>query len=145
MFGAIFKGRDLLEQVKEKSTADDFTNIQTIIMLYANDYDAAILSDPSSVWKKLAQAELLTSEAAPTSKLGGVFSIIKSEDNYVLKLGKGENSEGAFLTRAQVTGIVARLQSAKNVVVRKKDKTVVPSIHEENSNDELYTVEVILN
>jgi prepilin-type N-terminal cleavage/methylation domain-containing protein len=141
MLGAILKGRDVLAQAKAKGTADDFTNIQTIITLYANDYDATILNSPNDVWKKLANAELLESDTPPSSKLGGAFSLVKEGEHLVLRLGAGEDSATAFLTRAQALGIVARLGNSKKVIVRNKSKEAV-SIQDTSSDKELYTIEM---
>lgn len=144
MLGSIFKGRELLTQVRIKSVADGFSNIQTLVMLYSSTYDDKILSNPETVWSKLAAAELLPSDAPPSSKLGGIYSIHSVDESFVLRLGEGERSAKAFLTRTQAFGIQTRLADSAKVVVRNKSQQPVVLSENDKDDNELYTVEIVL-
>ncbi|MDR1208385.1 MAG: prepilin-type N-terminal cleavage/methylation domain-containing protein [Holosporales bacterium] len=144
MIGSIFKGRELLTQVKIKSSADGFANIQTLIMLYSNTYDGKILDKPENVWSKLAAAELLLSSDPPLSKLGGTYSIVSVNGSCVLRLGGGEHSATAILTRAQAFGIYARLAGSATVIIRNKSQQAVVLSENDKDDKELYTIEIVL-
>jgi prepilin-type N-terminal cleavage/methylation domain-containing protein len=144
MLGSIFKGRELLTQVKIKSVADGFSNIQTLIMLYSNTYDGKIFDTPENIWSKLASAELLPSSDPPLSKLGGAYSVVSVDNSYVLRLGGGEHSATSILTRTQAFGIYARLADSATVIIRNKNKQPVTLSGNDKDDKELYTVEIVI-
>jgi prepilin-type N-terminal cleavage/methylation domain-containing protein len=144
MAGSILKGRDLLDQAKARAVAYDFAKIHTAIMLYINEYDSNLFKSPADIWKKLAQVELLESDAAPSSKFGGTFSVVLDEGKYVLRLGFGDDSSDAFLSLTQTSGIFAKLQDSSKVIIKNKSKQIVSSLIDEQSKSELYTIAIIL-
>lgn len=146
MMGSVLKGRDLLEQAKARAVVSDFSRIQTALLLYSHEYDSHIFNSNLEVWKKLAMAELLPSDQPPTSKLGGVFSLVKEDDSYYLKLGKGENSSDAFLTYSQIMAIVARLKedNPQSIVIYNKSGTKITSLEDKADKKELYSLALVL-
>jgi prepilin-type N-terminal cleavage/methylation domain-containing protein len=97
--GAVFKGRDVLEAAKMRSVLSEIERIRTAYVLYHDTFgqwpgndafararfgdsvanglgNGFISADESAqVWVHLAKAESLPQATAPSSKLGGQFSI----------------------------------------------------------------------
>lgn len=97
--GAVFKGRELLENAKIRSIAGDFQQYDMAINNYQETYHALPGDDPKAsnyfsstdsgdgngqisgretdlFWKHLYKATLIGSDCPPTSKLGGVFTVV---------------------------------------------------------------------
>lgn len=143
MMGAVFKGRDLVEQARIRSTSYDFSRIWTALQMYANDYQTVPWEDPDA-WAKLAEARLLASPEAPRSKLGGQFSLEAKDGFGYLRLGQGSNAQ-AFLSLGQVKSLLACLKNdnSQRVVVMNESGTVVdPNTETEKSGR--YSVALIL-
>lgn len=117
MFGAVFKGKTLLDQSKIRATAYEFSRIQTALSLYSNTYSGNIFASLDEVWKKLAEAELIPSQEVPTSKLGGAFAFVAIHNQIYLKLGKGDQASEAFLTSAQASSLAQQLKEGAGPVL----------------------------
>lgn len=97
--GAVFKGRELLENAKIRSIASDFQQYDMAVNNYQETYQALPGDDPRAsahfsgtdsgdgngqisgkeadlFWQHLHKATLIGSNQAPTSKLGGKFTVV---------------------------------------------------------------------
>lgn len=97
--GAVFKGRELLENAKIRSIASDFQQYDMAVNNYQETYQALPGDDPRAsthfsgtdsgdgngqisgkeadlFWQHLHKATLIGSNHAPTSKLGGKFTVV---------------------------------------------------------------------
>lgn len=143
MMGAVFKGHDLVEQARIRSTSYDFSRIWTALQLYANDYQTVLWGDPDA-WTKLADARLLASPEAPRSKLGGQFSLETKDDVGYLRLGQGSEAK-AFLSFGQVKSLLACLKNdnPQRVVVMNQSGAVV-DLDKETEKGGRYSVALVL-
>jgi prepilin-type N-terminal cleavage/methylation domain-containing protein len=97
--GGIFKGTELLESAKVRSTLNDIQKYSTAISLYHDTYGQFPGDDPTAqnrfgqnisngngnhlidgtdaqyFWTHLAKAGFVSTETAPSSKFGGLFSV----------------------------------------------------------------------
>lgn len=97
--GAVFKGRELLENAKIRSIASDFQQYDMAVNNYQETYQALPGDDSRAsthfsgtdsgdgngqisgreadlFWQHLHKATLIGSGHAPTSKLGGIFTVV---------------------------------------------------------------------
>lgn len=128
MFGAVLKGKNVLEQAKFRAVVSDFSNIHTAVALYENSYGQDLLDTPNEVWKKLSEVALWQSAEPPTSKLGGRFTFSVVSENVVLKLGSSSQKQ-ALLTADQALAVMKQLkgeQSENVLVLTASDKVVDP-------------------
>lgn len=141
--GAVFKGHDLVEQARIRSTSYDFSRIWTALQMYSNNYQTVLWED-SEAWAKLAEARLLASPEAPKSKLGGQFSLGSKNGTGYLTLGQGTSAK-AFLSLGQTKALVACLKNdnPQRVVVMNKGGAVV-DLDKETAHDERYSVAILL-
>lgn len=97
--GAVFKGQELLESAKIRSVAQDFQHYSLSVGMYQETYQALPGDDPKATvhfagstsgdgngqitgqevdffWQHLSKASILNSDIAPTSKLGGRYTVV---------------------------------------------------------------------
>lgn len=143
MMGAVFKGRDLVEQARIRSASYDFSRIWTALQMYSNDYQM-ILWEEENAWVRLAEARLLTSPEAPKSKLGGQFSLELKDGVGYLKLGQGTTAR-AFLSLSQTKALVACLKNdnPQRIVVLNASGTPV-DLDKETTGEGRYSVALVL-
>lgn len=137
LVGAVLKGKDILDSAKLFSITKDFQNIQNAVSSYqetyhylpgddpeANRFDTTITpgngdhkisrEESNQVWIHLKAAGLWKNKEAPTSKLGGIYSLSTNTDgeNWIsLTLNPNED---ALLTPKQAVELKSKLQSMDN-------------------------------
>lgn len=97
--GAVFKGQELLESAKIRSIAQDFQHYSMSVSVYQETYQALPGDDPKAAlhfssaisgdgngqitgaesdlfWQHLSKASIINSDIAPTSKLGGRYTVV---------------------------------------------------------------------
>jgi prepilin-type N-terminal cleavage/methylation domain-containing protein len=97
--GAVFKGQELLESAKIRSIAQDFQHYSLSVSMYQETYQALPGDDPKAAlhfanatsgdgngqitgreidlfWQHLNKASIINTDTAPTSKLGGCYSVV---------------------------------------------------------------------
>lgn len=127
--GAVLKGKDLLDVAKARAVIQDFERFRMAINLYQEthnalpgddgeakthfggdvqngDGDGVISAQESKLfWLHLAKGKYVTSEKAPPSKWGGIYTVIHepSEDmpGHWLRLGQGPEGDQGLLTPQQ--------------------------------------------
>lgn len=130
--GAIFKGQDILEAARIRSTLNDIDRIRTAAALYQDTFGQWPGNDPlaksrfgadvtngrgdgiisgdeiSQFWVHLAKAGHLSDNTAPSSKLGGTFTIEgdRTLNRNFLVLSGPENS--GILTPKQAASLKAK-------------------------------------
>lgn len=134
LVGAVLKGKDLLDSAKLYSITKDFQNIKHSVLSYQETYQYLPGDDPkanrfgsnitpgngdhkisssetSQVWDHLKAADLWQNQGAPTSKLGGTYTISTRDDGqHWITLSLNTNGDG-LLTPKQAVGLKAKLQS----------------------------------
>lgn len=99
--GAVFKGKDILENAKIRAVASDFQQYDLAVNNYHETYHALPGDDPKAsmhfngvnsgdgdwqieaqeaemFWQHLSKASLINFDSAPTSKMGGKFSVVNN-------------------------------------------------------------------
>lgn len=97
--GAVFKGQELLESAKIRSVAQDFQHYALSVGMYQETYQALPGDDPKAnlyfsgaesgdgngqitdgeadlFWQHLGKASIINSDTAPSSKLGGRYTVV---------------------------------------------------------------------
>ncbi len=97
--GAVFKGQELLESAKIRSIVQDFQHYSLSVGMYQETYQTLPGDDskasihftgadsgdgngqitgkePDLFWQHLSKASILNSDTAPTSKLGGHYTVV---------------------------------------------------------------------
>lgn len=97
--GAVFKGQELLESAKLRSVAQDFQHYALAVSMYQETYQALPGDDPKAnvyfantqngdgngqinegeavlFWQHLGKASIINSDTAPSSKLGGRYTVV---------------------------------------------------------------------
>lgn len=127
LMGAIFKGQDVVEGAKMRSVLTDIERIRTASMLYhdtfgqwpgndslaktrfgddvINGHGTGVISkeEGHQFWIHLAKAEYMPQATAPSSKMGGIFTV------------EGEASQGKnflILSASQKGGLFTPKQAA---------------------------------
>jgi prepilin-type N-terminal cleavage/methylation domain-containing protein len=143
--GAIFKGQDLLESARVRSVLNDVNRFRLAINMYQETYGAlpgddtkasihfgasipngngdGIIRDQEKTyfWQHLNKAGQLSNDTAPTSKLGGRYSVTyqPNEDSpgHWLQLGKenGDNANGGLLTPKQAQMLKSKAEEGGNL------------------------------
>ncbi|GHS95182.1 hypothetical protein AGMMS49949_09400 [Alphaproteobacteria bacterium] len=141
LMGSVFKGKNLLDQAKVNATVTEFLQIQAAVSSYGKE--AELFASPENIWKKLAEVGLWAQPQAPTSRLGGVFSVFESGGTYYLRLSSGGSSGTAFLTGAQVKALSLKLQESNGdtVIIRDSSNGILKS---EPQKDGTYSIEMAL-
>ncbi len=134
LVGAVLKGKDILDAAKLFSITKDFQNIQHAVASYQETYHYLPGDDPeanrfgttitpgngdqkisaeesNNVWIHLKAAGLWKNQDAPTSKLGGIYSLSTNADgdNWI-SLALNTNGD-ALLTPKQAIELKSKLQS----------------------------------
>ena len=143
--GAVFKGQDLLESAKIRSVMNDINRFRLAITMYQETYGALpgddanarthfgddvtngngngiIAGDESNAfWQHLNKAGQLSSPTAPTSKLGGKYSVVFQPNEHCqghwLRLGKenGDQANGGLLTPKQAQLLKSKAEEGGNL------------------------------
>jgi prepilin-type N-terminal cleavage/methylation domain-containing protein len=97
--GAVFKGQELLESAKLRSIVQDFQHYSLSVGMYQETYQALPGDDPKAslhfagtesgdgngqitgkepdlFWQHLSKASIINTDTAPTSKLGGRYTVV---------------------------------------------------------------------
>ncbi|MDR0625636.1 MAG: prepilin-type N-terminal cleavage/methylation domain-containing protein [Holosporales bacterium] len=152
IFGAVLKGKDLIEQAKIRSVAADFFNLQSFISLYSTDYND-LFDQPFLVWEKLHAASMAPSPNPPNSKLGGSFSISRIYGKHYLTLAavdhEDEGEGRAFLTFSQAKSLYAKLTSDQSgdsdaVIVQNSKGDVVNINKIKYSTNDRFSVSLLI-
>ncbi|HCU06122.1 MAG TPA: hypothetical protein DIC42_00855 [Holosporales bacterium] len=134
LIGAVLKGKDILDSAKLFSITKDFQNIKHSVASYQDTYHYLPGDDPEAnrfgttitpgngdqkisaeesgqVWIHLKAAGLWKNQEAPTSKLGGIYSLSTNiEGESWISLALNANGD-ALLTPKQAVELKAKLQS----------------------------------
>lgn len=137
LIGAVLKGKDILDSAKLFSITKDFQNIKHAVESYQETYHYLPGDDPEAsrfsttiisgngdqkisieeskhVWSHLKAAGLWKNQDAPTSKLGGIYSLsTNTEGENWISLAANINGD-ALLTPKQAVELKSKLQSMDN-------------------------------
>lgn len=139
LYGAIFKGKDLIDLAKAQSIAQQISHIQQSVQQYMEQYHALPGDDAGAkrfgehvpignadekigdneqqlFWIHLQEAALCEKDISHKSKFGGIYTIEKDNDQ-TFWLVLSENNQNGLLTPKQAQMIKNKSQNSEDIKI----------------------------
>ena len=152
--GAVFKGQELLESAKSRSVVQDFQHYALSVGMYQDTYQALPGDDPKAsehfgstesgdgngqitgkevdlFWKHLNKASIISSDTAPSSKLGGRYTIAfepsaEMHGNWLMLAKEGG---AGLLTPKQAQSLKNKIDHGNNATNPNQGQLIIKDAH----------------